>query len=328
MYHQTFRLRSLLLILTLFALVFGVQAQSGKKYKSQKRERVVPGNAVLWEPGNVSRRNLYYGPGGTEMQPDVSRVTFIKEEKQGHNKKYRIRDANGREWVAKLGREAQPETAAVRLLYGLGYKTEINYLVPTLAIPRKGTFRNVRLEARPDNVKRLDPWKWKDNPFVGTNELQGLKIMMVFLTNWDLLDMQNKVLQVDNGGRIEHQYIISDLGATFGKLGNNNLPLFFRLGRKTNNPRVWTKARFIKEVEKGRIEFAFKGKSRGLMKDITIDQGRWLYHLMSQLDESQLRDAFRAANYSATDIDILTKASQRRIRELGNAVGESSLALK
>lgn len=328
MYQRAFRLRSLLVILALFALVIGVQAQHKKKGKSHNRERVVLENAVLWEPGTVSRRDLFYGPGGREMQPDISKVTFIKEEKQGHNKKYRIRDANGREWVAKLGREAQPETAAVRLLYGLGYKTEVNYLVPTLTIPSKGTFRNVRLEARPDNVKRLDPWKWKDNPFVGTNQLQGLKIMMVFLTNWDLLDMQNKVLRVDNGGRIEHQYVISDLGATFGKLGNNNLPIFFRLGRKTNNPRVWNKARFIKDVERGRIEFAFKGKGRGLMKDITVEQGRWLYRVMSQLDESQLRDAFRAANYSPTDIDILTRASQRRIRELGNAVGESSLALK
>jgi hypothetical protein len=328
MYQRAFRLRSLLVILALFALVLGVQAQHKKKVKSHKSERVVLQNAVLWEPGTVSRRDLFYGPGGREMQPDISKVTFIKEEKQGHNKKYRIRDANGREWVAKLGREAQPETAAVRLLYGLGYKTEINYLVPTLTIPSKGTFRNVRLEARPGNVKRLDPWKWKDNPFVGTDQLQGLKIMMVFLTNWDLLDMQNKVLRVDNGGRIEHQFIISDLGATFGKLGNNNLPIFFRLGRKTNNPRVWNKARFIKDVEDGRIEFVFKGKSRGLMKGITVDQGRWLYRLMSQLDEGQLRDAFRAANYTAADIDILTRASQRRIRELGNAVGESSLALK
>ena len=51
-------------------------------------------NAVLWEPGTVSRRDLFYGPGGREMQPDISKVTFIKEEKQGHNKKYRIRDAN------------------------------------------------------------------------------------------------------------------------------------------------------------------------------------------------------------------------------------------
>ncbi|MFN6964152.1 MAG: hypothetical protein ACK4S4_10360, partial [Pyrinomonadaceae bacterium] len=117
-------------------------------------------------------------------------------------------------------------------------------------------------------------------------------------------------------------------GATFGKLGNNNLPFFFRLGRRTNDPRVWSQARFIKGVENGRIIFAFKGKGRGLMKDISIENGRWLFRLMQQLDASQLQDAFRAANYSQRDIDTLTKASLRRIRELGNAVGETSLAMR
>ncbi|MEO6334596.1 MAG: hypothetical protein ABIO91_06385, partial [Pyrinomonadaceae bacterium] len=131
-------------------------------------------NPVLWEDVSSDSLDLYNGPGGVEMRPDVSRVTFVKEETQGHNKKFRIKDAKGQVWVAKPGREAQPETAAVRLLYGLGYKTEINYLVPTLTIPGQGTFNNVRLEARPENIERLDEWKWKDNPFVGTNELQGL----------------------------------------------------------------------------------------------------------------------------------------------------------
>lgn len=128
------------------------------------------------------------------MRPDLRKITFIEEEKGGHNKKYRIKDGSGRIWVAKLGREAQPETAAVRLLWALGYKTEINYLVPTITIPGKGTFRNVRLEARPANVERVDEWKWKDNPFIGTKELQGLKIMMVFFNNWDIVDIQNKIL--------------------------------------------------------------------------------------------------------------------------------------
>jgi hypothetical protein len=321
--------RAYALVLLIFALFSAADAQKKSKSKKRTVTRVEAlANPVMWEPVDAHDLDLFVGPGGTAMEPDLSRVTFIKEEKQGHNKKYRIKDARGQEWVAKLGREAQPETAAVRLLYGLGYKTEINYLAPTITIPGKGTFKNVRLEARPSDVERLDEWKWKSNPFVGTNELQGLKIMMVFLTNWDLLDLQNKVLRVNNNGRVELQYIVSDLGATYGKLGNNNLPIFFRLGRKTNNPRVWSKARFIKGVEGNRIVFAFKGKNRGLMKDITVDQGRWLLGRLNQLSERQLQDIYRAANYSPADVDILTKASQRRIRELAEAVGSRNLALR
>src|ERR1044072_1709551 len=166
---------------------------------------------VMWEPIDTRHLDLYLGPGGNEMKPDLSSITFLKEEKGGHNKKYRIKDGAGKTWVAKLGREAQPETAAVRLMWALGYKTEINYLVPSITIPGKGTFKNVRLEARPDDIERLDEWKWKDNPFIGTKEFQGLKIMQVFLTNWDIVDIQNKILQVNGANGKELHYIISDL---------------------------------------------------------------------------------------------------------------------
>lgn len=308
------QLRRSILVLTLFALA-AMTATAQDKVKKEKMTGPLT-NPVLWEDVNASTLDLYHGPGGMEMMPDISRVEFIKEETGGHNKKYRIKDAKGQVWVAKLGREAQPETAAVRLLYGLGYKTEINYLVPTITIPGKGTHKNVRLEARPKNVERLDEWKWKDNPFLDTNELQGLKIMMVFLTNWDLLDLQNKVLRVNNGGTIKHHFIISDLGATFGKLGNNNLPIFFRLGRKTNDPGTWYEAGFVKGVEGGMIEFDFKGKGRSLMDDITVAHGRWLAQRLAMLSDKQLDDAFRAAGYSPQDVKLMKDGYKTRLEEL------------
>lgn len=316
-------LRRSILFVSLFSLAaFAAVAQDKKDKKADGPLT----NPMLWEEVNTATLDLYNGPGGTAMRPDLSRVEFIKEETQGHNKKYRIKDAKGQIWVAKLGREAQPETAAVRLLYGLGYKTEVNYLVPTITIPGKGTHQNVRLEARPANVERLDEWKWKDNPFVGTNELQGLKIMMVFLTNWDLLDLQNKVLRVNNNGHIEHHFIVSDLGATFGKLGNNNLPFFFRLGRKTNDPGTWYEAGFVNKVENGMIDFDFKGKGRSLMDDITVGQGRWLAQRLARLSDRQLEDAFRAANYSAEDIKLLREGYRLRLEELAKATGAATVA--
>ena len=320
------QLKKGILFVTIFALA-GISAAAQEKDKSDKKKATGPiTNPVLWEPVDGKNLDLFNGPGGADMQPDVSRIEFIKEELQGHNKKFRIKDAKGRVWVAKLGREAQPETAAVRLLYGLGYKTEINYLVPTITIPGKGTHQNVRLEARPENVERLDEWKWKENPFIGTNELQGLKIMMVFLTNWDLLDLQNKVLRVNNNGNVEHQFVISDLGATFGKLGNNNLPFFFRLGRKTNDPGTWYEAGFVKGVEAGRIDFDFKGKGRSLMDDITVEQGRWLAGQLAKLSDQQLTDAFRAANYSNEDISLLKEGFKSRLEELNKATQRSNVA--
>jgi hypothetical protein len=307
------------------ALLFVILALATASSFAQKNKpsQAPVGKAVLWQPVNVNRQDLFAGPGGVMMQPDLSKITFVKRETGGHNKKYRIKDAQGRVWVAKPGTEARPETAAVRLLYGLGYETEINYLVPSLTIPGVGTFTNVRLEARPDNIKRLDEWKWKDNPFVGTNELQGLKIMQVFMTNYDLLDLQNKILEEHGPNGPELHYIISDLGSTFGRFGNNNLPLFFRFGRATDKPNVWSKAKFIKGVKNGHIIFATTGaKNRGLFKDITVSQGRWLYDLLHQLNTAQIQDAFRAANYSPAEIEVLTAATRRRIDELERATNE------
>jgi hypothetical protein len=329
-------LRSLISLIV-FSLLFSsptvAQKKSNKSQtpptrKQQKQQKQAPeGTPIMWERVNISRRDLFYGPGGRDMQPDLSRITFIKEETNGHNKKYRIKDGAGRTWVAKLGREAQPETAAVRLMWALGYKTEINYLVPSITIPGKGTFRNVRLEARPDNIERLDEWKWKKNPFIGTKELQGLKIMQVFLTNWDIVDVQNQILQVEGRNGKELHYIISDLGATFGKLGNNNLPVIYRLGRKTNKPSAYIKTKLIRDVEDGRVELSYKGKNRWLFKDITVADADWLSKLLSQLSDKQIRDAFRAANYSPNDIITLTQAVKNKITELSRVVNEDRFSL-
>lgn len=308
----------LIVLLTLTAGTLGQQ----KKTKAAA-PTAPAGKNVLWENIETSRLDLYDGPGGNKMRPDLSRIEFIKEEKGGHNKKYRIKDGSGKVWVAKLGREAQPETAAVRLVWSLGYKTEVNYLVPSINIPGKGTFKNVRLEARPDDIERLEEWKWKSNPFVGTRELQGLKMMMVFMTNWDVLDLQNKILDVGS----ENHYIVSDLGSTFGRLGNNNIPVIYRFGRKVGNPKAYAKTRFVKEVEDGEVTLAYKGKNRSLFKGFTVDDAKWLADRLAQLSDKQIGDAFRAANYSTADVAIYTNAVRRKIVELQRAAGAWNLGL-
>jgi hypothetical protein len=298
-----------------------VPAAAQKKRIKNKAAFAPQGSAVMWEAVG-KKRDLYLGPGGEEMEPDLSSIRFIRKESGGTQKKYRIEDGSGRIWVAKLGREARPETAAVRMLYGLGYKTEVNYLVPTLTIPGKGTFTNVRLEARPSNVKRLGEWKWRKNPFVGTPEFQGLKIMQAFMTNWDVLDKQNEILQVNGPNGTEVQYVISDLGRTFGKFGNNNFPIFYRLGRRTGAPGPYSKASFIKGTEKGRIKLAVKGKNRGIYKDISTRDARWLLARLRRLTDEQIGDAFRAANYSPAEVDLYRAAVKRRITELERAANE------
>ena len=43
--------------------------------------------------------------------------------------------------------------------------------------------------------------------------------------------------------------------------------------------------------------------------------------ILSQLSDKQISDAFRAANYTPEEIDILTKTVRGRIEELANLPG-------
>lgn len=307
---QKFKFVISLIIFSLASTAAAV-AQSKKSNAKQFARQ-----SVIWKPVNIKARDLYWGAGGRAMLPNLKRVTLIRKETGGNNLKYRIKDGSGRIWVAKIADESQPETAAVRLLWAVGYPTEINYLVPKLTIPGKGTFTNVRLEARPSNIDRQDRWSWTDNPFIGTNELQGLKIMMALINNWDLKDGNNVVLQ--NGG--ERQFVISDLGSSFGKFAPVSFPILNRFGRSVNNPEHYAKSEFVKGIEEdGGLDMAYKGNSRKLFDDITPEQGRWTANLLKQLSDKQIRDAFRAANYSPAEIKMLANAVRRKIRELDNA---------
>jgi len=288
--------------------------------KKEKKE-LPQGVPILWrEPADIESRDLFLGPGGASMKPDLSRVTFVKEEKGGYSKKYRVKDARGRTWVAKLGKEAQSETSAVRLVWAVGYVSEINYLAPRLTIEGKGTFENVRLEARPENVKRFDEWRWTENPFARKRELQGLKVLMALLENWDLKDENNRILVVRNGNRNELHYIVSDLGTTFGKTGGQKSPVAFIKSIKgsRNEPEDYINDAFIDGVEGNTVRLDYHGKNADLMRDITVAEARWIGGLLSRLSDRQIQDAFRAANYSSEQVRLLTGAVRKRINELVN----------
>ena len=281
--------------------------------KSKKDKEVPKGTPILWQaPQDIGARNLFVGPGGNRMKPDLRQIKFIKEEKGGYSKKFRIRDAAGREWVAKVGKEAQSETAAVRLVWAVGYETEVNYLVPRLKIPGKGTFENVRLEARPNSEKRLVEWKWNDNPFVGSREFQGLKVMMLLLSNWDIKDSNNRIISVKGSEKL--RYVISDLGATLGKTGS--LPVIWRFTRSRNKPEDYEKASFVEDVDENYVDFHYGGKKREIFDDITVDQAKWIGSWLAQLSPEQIRDAFRAAHYTPGEQNMLTRAVLDRIDQL------------
>ena len=318
--------RMTLVILILLTISTAPFAQK----KSKKQKPTPQGTPVLWqEPADITSRDLFQGPGGEAIKPDLSRVTFIRDQMGGgFSINYRVHDGAGNVWVAKLGKEAQPETASTRLVWAVGYMTEINYLVSCVHIqgapePRykvqrcEGNgFANVKFEARPKGVKRLESWSWTNNAFSGTKEFQGMVILMSLLNNWDLKDDNNKIIYVpaSGDGGLQLRYIISDLGATFGKTGG-------AFSRNRNEAQSFANSKFVEGVHGGNVRFAYGGKNSGLFKNITLEQTKWIGSWLERLTDQQISDAFRAANYSPEEVELLTHAVRARIEQLVNVRG-------
>lgn len=302
-----------LLISSMLVMVFAFPSFA-QADKPKKKKATPVGTAILWrQPADIQSRNLLLGAGGEKMKPNLSRVTFIEKKTGGTSTKYRVKDASGNDWVAKLGKEAQSDTAANRIVWAVGYETEIAYLVPKLTIEGKGTFENVRLEARPKDIDRGENWMWDKNPFVNTPEFQGLKVMMLLINNWDIKDSNNVILSArnENTGANELRYIISDLGGSLGKTGG-----FF--ARTRNKPSDFVKSDFIESVHGNVIDFNYGGKSKSLFENITIKDAKWIGGLLAKLSDEQIKDAFRAANYSPEEVEAMSLALKNRINALNN----------
>jgi hypothetical protein len=296
-------------------------------------------NEILWtDPLNIKERNLYYGPGGEKGMPSGP-FTFVKEDKQGTNPKFDVRDKDGKKWKAKLGVEARPETTATRLLWAVGFVANENYFMPDLKVddmPRlkrgqklvgeHGEVQAVRLQ-RPPAEKKLGHWNWKDNPFKGSRELNGLRVMMALLSNWDLKNDNNAIY----GGKDESDpklYEVSDLGASFGTTGDS-----YTAKRSKNNLKAYLQAKFIAKVTANYVDFNFpthppflfafnfpffvsQMRLRWIGRHIPRADAKWVASLLSQLTPQQIEDAFRAGGYPPEQVQAYAAAVEARIAEL------------
>ena len=161
--------------------------------------------AVIWrDPGDIRAHDLAAGPGEPPQPP----FQFIEENTTGSQPTVSVRDGTGRQWRVKWGSEVRTETFGTRLAWALGYFAEQTHFLAggeirgahdlTRAkdcIDEHHRFREARFELTGEAgvVKHFDAqgWAWNDNPFVGTRELNGLKILMMLVSNWDNKDVRD-----------------------------------------------------------------------------------------------------------------------------------------
>jgi hypothetical protein len=307
-----------------------IQQQCESQNPQPVADSFVYNGAVLWQPPvDIECRDLFYGAGGREGAPDPSMpFTYVRRQKSGTQKKIVVEDVDGRKWTVKFGPEARPETAATRVVWAAGYHVDQDYFVPRARIVGEKNIdaRDVRFERRDDGYKEVGNWAWDDNPFLGTRELEGLKVVMALLKNWDLTTRNNDIVirKKESGPQI---YYVADLGASLARTGTflNGVPLFgnmpvnlsFAPNKAKGNPYAFADERFIREVRGGRVYFNIRrSHSRDRINSVSVECARWMGALLGHLSDKQLTDAFCASGYDPAETTLYVSIMRARIIEL------------
>ncbi len=317
----------------------------GKPRHASDKDHPLPAaqvhHPVLWEdPGSIAEKNLLYGRGGADHQPKGP-FTFVQEDRNGTNPKFDARDSDGKKWRVKLGVEAKPEVTASRLLWAVGFFTDEDYLLPTATVAnlnmRRGAdlvhgdaITDARFDRKPKGENKIADWRWKTNPFTGTREFNGLRVMMAVLNNWDLKDVNNAVYSDEKGDR--QIFLVHDIGASFGSNTEHRTHTTDK-----GNLKSYEESKFIVKNEGGKVTFgtpAFPAKflydegpvlvgeafRRSALDwighDIPVADARWMGGLLAQLSHDQIEDAFRAGGFPEDQREAFVKIVEERISGL------------
>jgi hypothetical protein len=296
----------------------------------------------LWrDPGDVERLDMTSGPGGPSQKP-IAPFTFIEEHSGGSQPCLSVRDANGRRWRVKWGHEVQPETFAVRLAWACGYFAEITHYIGsgTIAdagvltrtaacIDQEGRFADARFELDDPAVEKLfeeHSWSWTDNPFVGSRELAGLKIVLMLISNWDNKDRRdvargsNTAIYIarTSAWKQEAQYLIVDWGGSMGRWGGTVVTR----GRWDAAGFAAQTPQFVAGVADGFVQFGYTGqRTADARARIRVEDVRWLCRYLGRITDEQLRAALAASGATAEEIETFAASLRDRITQLQRVTG-------
>ncbi len=326
------------------AVCTATDVRAQREIRPAKREPP-KATAVLWrDPGDITKRSLFYGSGGRESEPHGPYV-FLEEDPSGTNPKFDVRDRNGVRWQVKLGAEAKPETAAARLVWAVGYLTPEDHFLPELRVEKMpphlhrgqnliapdGVMRDVRLKRHDPHLKKVGLWQWSANPFLHTREFNGLRVVMALINNWDLKDENNSIYRAEGTAgspALRDLYMVSDLGASFGSTGRS-----WPASKSKGNLASYHDSTFILRVTPEYVdlnvptrpniayivtprEFNQRLQLRWIGKHVPRSDVRWVANLLARLSPEQIRTAFRTAGYTPEEAEGFMQALLQRIAQL------------
>jgi hypothetical protein len=329
---------------TVFSIVAGTwivfmywRLRSNRIRKLEGEAPLRSSRQVIWtDAAALSPGEIAAGPCGRDGGP-AEPFHFVEEHDTGSQPCVSTRDARGREWRVKWGQEVHTEVFGTRLAWAFGYFAEPTYFISSgvihgarelrrakECIDEHGHFTQARFELSESGVpKHFDAhgWAWHDNPFAGSHELNGLKILMMLVSNWDNKDVRD-VARGSNTAIFEHEtgkhalearYLIIDWGAALGAWGNNVL----KRGRWDPEAFAAQNQNFITGVTDGRVQFGYQGqRTADLVENITVDDVKWFDRKARAITDEHVRAALTASGANADETERFTAALRERLDKL------------
>jgi hypothetical protein len=320
-------------VLLLVAMAAAAQSQSGAD-----RALVRPAqDAVLWRPpGHIAMENWTCGSAGCDHVPTPP-FHFVKEDLEGTFPKLTVKDAKGRTWSVKFGGKVIPESFSSRFVTAMGYLVEPSYYVASAKLDRvealhrarhfvnrNGTLQPARFQLR--DPKEMDfvkdsAWSLADNPFRGTREFAGLRVLMMLLSNWDAKDSREGAEEANTavfrvpGAPPELAYSFFDWGTTLGRWGG-----LMRRTRSDCSGFADDTPDFIIGVRGHIVEFGYSGKHEDDVKEgITVADLRWLAPYLGRITDEEIRAGFVSSGATPRQTTCWAESLRNRIGQVQNA---------
>jgi hypothetical protein len=264
---------------------------------------------------------------------------FVKADAGGTSAKVTIKDGHGRTYSVKFGGKVIAESFGSRFLPAVGYTVEPSYFVgpgriegiPRLHlvsdfVKRDGSFARARFQLRDSKELAFLPnhaWSLADNPFRGSPQLAGLRVVLMLLSNWDIKDARNGqtasntgVFRSSDASRPELLYSFFDWGSTLGRWGG----LVGRTRSDCSGFHYQT-PEFITGVSGGVVRWGYQSKrTQDVTKGITVADLRWLAPYLNAIKPAEIRIGLKASGATDRQAACWEQALTERIHQIDTVV--------
>jgi len=161
--------------------------------------------------------------------------------------------------------------------------------------------------------------------------LNGLKILMMLVSNWDNKDVRDVARgsntaifeyplkpagSASSRTRSEARYLIIDWGAALGAWGNNVI----QRGRWDPEAFAGQNQQFITGVDGDIVQFGYQGqRTADASANISRADVAWFVRVADRLTDDHLRAVLRASGASREEVDLFTAALRARLDQLRQA---------